>query len=91
MCWLQWRKFTSRCQVNAECKGEYKFVYISRTGGDSNNRTFPDTAVYRVKNPHPENNYHPRLLGYRYYLLSVLGGKIPDSGSDYRTDSRVER
>jgi len=32
MCWLQRRKLTSRCQVNAECKGEYKFVYISRTG-----------------------------------------------------------
>lgn len=32
MCWLQRRKFTSRCQVNAEYEGEYKFVRISRTG-----------------------------------------------------------
>ncbi len=32
MCWLQRGKFTSRCQVNAEYEGEYKFVRISRTG-----------------------------------------------------------
>lgn len=32
MCWLQRRKFTYRCQVNAEYEGEYKFVRISRTG-----------------------------------------------------------
>lgn len=91
MCWLQRRKIISSCQANAECEGEYKFVRISRTGVTiiialysipqcmglkMHTRTIPTTPDYWV-------------IGIIHCLF--LDGEIPDSGSNYRTDSRVER